>query len=145
MAVKNVALSLADSTADLATCEKSSCVLVQGPAGGIYAFDQGTQAWVLTSLAAQRDVRMGVAVIDFGASPAGDTAVATVAATWLTSGSRIHCEPSYLGTADHDPEDSILEEIRFMVRNRIAGVSFEIFGYAPKGTRGQHNVSWIGR
>lgn len=87
---------------------------------------------------------MGVALLDFGSNN-GDTASVTVAATFLTSSSRITCNHSYVATSDHDSEDSLYEELDFEAVNVVPGVSFDILAHSSSGTFGKYNVSWIAR
>jgi hypothetical protein len=63
------------------------------------------------------------AVVDFGEN-SGD-AVATVAAAWVAADSEIIALAGD-ATSDHDVEDALLEELRFAVGNRVAGVSFDL-------------------
>jgi hypothetical protein len=50
-----------------------------------------------------------------------------------------------LTTADHTPEDAILEGVRFEIDNIVAGTGFDIIGHAPEGTYGKYSVKCLGQ
>ena len=80
--------------------------------------------------------------VDFGAG--SNYAEATVPAAWVTTTSRIVCSPAPPSTADHDPEDALLEGITAAVLSITNGVSFKIGVSAPDGTWGRYNIDCIG-
>lgn len=80
--------------------------------------------------------------VDFGVG--SNYVEATVPAAWVTSTSKIVCSPAPPSTADHDPEDSLLEGITASVLSIINGVSFKIGVSAPNGTWGRYNIDCIG-
>lgn len=84
--------------------------------------------------------------LDFGhtADGFGDVAITTVAATWVTANSIIQVQATGAASADHDPEDGLLEEISAMAVNIIPGTSFDIEAYAPNGTWGRYEMNYIG-
>jgi len=65
--------------------------------------------------------------------------------TWVTAGSYIECKVLGLTTADHTPEDAILEGVRFEIDNIVAGTGFDIIGHAPEGTYGKYSVKCLGQ
>jgi hypothetical protein len=87
------------------------------------------------------------ATVDFGFASGGEDSntQVTVPATWVVSGSTIDCLPVAVATADHDPEDVVVEDIRAYTGNLVPGVSFDIFASAPNGTWGRYTVKAIGR
>lgn len=81
------------------------------------------------------------AIVDFGT---GDTDVmTTVAVAWVAAGTEIVVTAGD-ATADHDIEDAALEGLLFSVGNRVPGVSFDLYAYAPDGTFGQFKVNCVG-
>lgn len=92
-----------------------------------------------------QNTRMNQAEVDFGHAldGLGDTATVTVTADWVQANSIIQIQPSGLLSDDHDPEDGILEEISAIPVNIIPGISFDILAYAPNGTWGRYEVSFI--
>lgn len=92
-----------------------------------------------------RDIRMGSITMDFGVSPFGDICLGTVAASFVTSATRINCQPLLTTTDDHDPEDVLLEEIIVRPMNITPGVGFDLMAYAPNGTFGKYLIQWMGR
>lgn len=84
--------------------------------------------------------------IDFGFSGGGegDTASVTVPADWITAASKIICQPCLCNGPDHGPEDPVVENISVKATRIVAGVSFDIEGYAPQGTWGRFRVAVIG-
>lgn len=89
------------------------------------------------------NTRMGQGTVDFGGAE-GDTASVTIAATWIQTTSIVLANAAALATADHDPEDAVIEGIQAKVINIIPGVSFDIEAYAPLGSFGQYIVTYQG-
>jgi len=65
--------------------------------------------------------------------------------SWVAADTFINCKVLGLTTADHDPEDAILEGVRFEINNVVAGVGFDIIGHAPEGTYGKYKIKCIGQ
>lgn len=65
--------------------------------------------------------------------------------TWVTAGSFITCEVLGITTADHTPEDAIIEGVQFRIDNVVAGTGFDIMGHAPEGTYGKYTVKCLGQ
>ena len=63
--------------------------------------------------------------------------------TWVAADSFITCKVLGLTTENHDPEDAILEGVRFEINNIVAGTGFDIIGHAPEGTYGKYKVKCI--
>lgn len=84
--------------------------------------------------------------LDFGfpVGKEGDTAIVTVSAPWVGVSTKIYCWAVATSTADHDPEDSLLEAILCTAINVVVGVSFDIEAYAPQGTWGRYVVYAVG-
>jgi PKD repeat protein len=85
----------------------------------------------------------GVATLNFGftASQEGDTTTTTVinANTKLTSLIIINSSTS----SNHDSiEDSLIEDIKYEISDKIEGVGFTIYAYAPMGTWGEYNIEY---
>lgn len=65
--------------------------------------------------------------------------------TWVAADSYISCNVLGLTTADHTPEDAILEGVKFNINNIVAGTGFDIIGHAPEGTYGKYTVKCLGQ
>jgi hypothetical protein len=65
--------------------------------------------------------------------------------SWVTAGSYIECKVLGLTTADHTPEDAILEGVQFEINNIVVGTGFDIIGHAPEGTYGKYSVKCLGQ
>jgi lysophospholipase L1-like esterase len=82
-------------------------------------------------------------ILDFGnlsGQEEDTTAQTTVADPYIQSSSVV--QVSLAGsTADHDPEDGVIEGITLGVGNIVAGVSYDIFASAPDGTWGKYLVA----
>jgi len=65
--------------------------------------------------------------------------------SWVTANSFITCKCLGLTTADHTPEDAILDGVRFEIDNIVAGVGFNIIGHAPEGTYGKYQIKCLGQ
>ena len=65
--------------------------------------------------------------------------------TWVAADSYITCNVLGLTTADHTPEDAILEGVKFNINNIVAGTGFDIIGHAPEGTYGKYTVKCLGQ
>jgi hypothetical protein len=63
--------------------------------------------------------------------------------SWVAADSYITCKVLGLTTADHTPEDAILEGVQFEINNIVAGTGFDIIGHAPEGTYGKYTVKCI--
>lgn len=63
--------------------------------------------------------------------------------TWVTADSYITCKVLGITTADHTPEDAILEGVQFEINNIVVGTGFDIIGHAPEGTYGKYTVKCI--
>ncbi len=85
----------------------------------------------------------GTFEVDFGASLSFET-TATVAATWVASGSEIVFSPNQTATTDHTVEETLLEGVTVAVTSISAGVSFSVMAVAPNGTTGKHRFSYVG-
>lgn len=102
-------------------------------------------ASALSAMVAAITPHKETAILDFGFPDGneGDLATTTVSASWVTATSRITCLSSPSASADHSTDETVAEDIRFSAVNIIAGVSFDVQGYAPQGTWGRHNCSVI--
>ena len=83
------------------------------------------------------------ATVDFGfpTGPSeGDVASATITDASVTSTSKFVCTVQG-GTADHDVEDAVCEEIVAYVTTITNGVSYVVTAYAPTGTWGRYFVN----
>jgi hypothetical protein len=80
--------------------------------------------------------------VDFGTH---DTYVeVVVAAPWATGASRITASPAPPSTADHDPEDALIEGLVAGVVSVTNGVGFTLGVSAPNGTWGRYNFDCLG-
>jgi hypothetical protein len=64
--------------------------------------------------------------------------------SWVAADTFINCKVLGLTTADHDPEDAILEGVRFEINNIVPGTGFDIIGHAPEGTYGKYKIECLG-
>ena len=64
---------------------------------------------------------------------------------WVAADSYIECKVLGLTTADHTPEDAILEGVKFEINNIVAGTGFDIMGYASEGTYGKYTIKCLGQ
>lgn len=65
--------------------------------------------------------------------------------TWVTDSMFLNCKVLGLTSADHTPEDAILEGVNFEINNILGGTGFDIIGYAPEGTYGKYTVKCLGQ
>lgn len=65
--------------------------------------------------------------------------------TWVAADSYIECKVLGLTTADHTPEDAILEGVKFEINNIVVGTGFDIIGHAPEGTYGKYTIKCLGQ
>lgn len=85
--------------------------------------------------------------VDFGfqTGQEGDVAIATVSASWVTSGTILTCTPCPIATTDHDPDDYAIEGIQAYARNIVPGVSFDVVASAATGsTFGKYVINIVG-
>jgi len=86
--------------------------------------------------------------VDFGFDMAneGDIARTTVTGqSWVTSGSVILCNPFGGATADHGPDDVIVEGLVAYAENLVPGVGFDVVVYAPQNSWGKFLVNVTGQ
>src|SRR5690606_17462361 len=76
--------------------------------------------------------------IDFGTTPT-DLVAVNVPASWVSAGSSLQCDIA--AGSGHDPEDVLLEQLRAIAANIVAGVGFDVFVHAPYSTHGQYTVN----
>jgi hypothetical protein len=96
---------------------------------------------VRTEIAAAGGGYQGQAVVDFGVDDS-DLASVTIAAPWATANSKINCSIALEATADHEPEDGLLESLTVAAGNIVPGTGFEIMARAPETTFGQYKINW---
>jgi len=65
--------------------------------------------------------------------------------TWVTDSMFLTCKVLGLTSADHTPEDAILEGVNFEINNILGGTGFDIIGNAPEGTYGKYTVKCLGQ
>jgi len=85
----------------------------------------------------------GTASLDFGftVSQEGDIATASVLSTYTKSQSIIVINSST--SSNHlTVEDSLIEDVKFEISDKIEGVGFTIYAYAPQGTWGEYLVEY---
>jgi hypothetical protein len=83
--------------------------------------------------------------VDFGCNSGSfgedDNAFVTIAATGVTSNSKIICQVDCsTSTADHTTDDAVVECLTAYPQNLVAGVGFDVKVSAPFGTWGKYNV-----
>lgn len=83
------------------------------------------------------------AEVDFGSTETGEASVVVVAA-WIASGTKIMITPSGVTTADHDPEDYVLEGVYGVPDLISAGVGFTLRAGCNNTTFGKYNFNIIG-
>ena len=73
----------------------------------------------------------GTATLDFGASPgAFDTSVAVTGQSGIVSGSLAEAWIRPVASADHTADEHLVERIRVVAGNIVAGTGFTIYGYS---------------
>lgn len=86
--------------------------------------------------------------VDFGFSTGneGDIARTTVTGqVWVTSGSVVLCNPFGGATADHSPDDAIIEGLVAYAENLVPGTGFDVVAYAPNGSWGRYLINVTGQ
>jgi hypothetical protein len=63
----------------------------------------------------------------------------------VAADSYIECKVLGITSADHTPEDAILEGVKFEINNIVAGTGFDIMGYASEGTYGKYTIKCLGQ
>lgn len=90
--------------------------------------------------------RMGQVDLNFGSAVGqeGNVAIATVTGTtWVQSASVIVVQSAATATANHDPEDAVIEDIEARALNIVPGVSFDIEAHAPSGAWGTYTFIYL--
>jgi len=65
--------------------------------------------------------------------------------TWVSDSMFLNCKVLGLTSADHTPEDAILEGVNFEINNILGGTGFDIIGHAPEGTYGKYTIKCLGQ
>ena len=65
--------------------------------------------------------------------------------TWVTGSMFLTCKVLGLTSADHTPEDAILEGVNFEINNILGGTGFDIIGSVPEGTYGKYTIKCLGQ
>jgi hypothetical protein len=88
-------------------------------------------------------VEVAQATVDFGTTEGASLTTAAVAAPWVGATSKITVS---LGgsSADHDPEDGLIEGITACVSALDPGVGFTVMAFAPAGTWGRYTLNCAG-
>ena len=95
----------------------------------------------------------GIAELDFGAFPgSGEASVAVTGQAAIVAGSLVEAWLRPVATTDHSADEHLVETIRVVAGNIVAGTGFTIYGYDTnqqpdpngKGTRlyGKWTVAW---
>lgn len=95
----------------------------------------------------------GTATLDFGAFPGkSDASVAVTGQTSITAGSLVEAWIVPTATADHSADEHLVETLKVMAGNIVAGVGFTIYGAntnqvsdpsASPQLYGQWSVGWV--
>lgn len=95
----------------------------------------------------------GTAILNFGIYPGGSDATVAVAAPNIEADSLVEAWLTPQATADHTADEHLIEPLRVMARNVVAGVGFTIAGVntsqlaAPGQVAptiwGQWAVAWV--
>jgi len=85
----------------------------------------------------------GTASLNFGFDFAleGDIATASISSTFVKSNSLILL--NFATSSSHESvEDSLIEDIKYEIGDKIEGSGFTIYAYAPQGTWGEYLVEY---
>lgn len=87
----------------------------------------------------------GTATLDFGALPGKmDTTVAVTGQASIVAGTLVEAWLRPVATADHNPDEYLIEELSVKAATIVAGTGFTIYGNATDRTRiyGTWTVAW---
>jgi hypothetical protein len=86
----------------------------------------------------------GTATVDFGAVPGkADTKVVVTGQALIAADSLVEAWIFPATTADHSPDEHMLEQLSVVARDVVAGTGFTIYGIALNGLlNGTYNVAW---
>lgn len=73
----------------------------------------------------------GTATLNFGAFPGGYEASVAVSAPTITATSLVEAWVFPAATADHTVDEHLVQPLRVIAGNVVAGTGFTIYGYAP--------------
>ena len=83
----------------------------------------------------------GTSVLDFGSGSKSVSLV--VASSGITDAHQVSAELSSEPTAEHSATEILIDPIRVMVYNIVAGTGFTIYGEMPNATaNGTYNINW---
>ena len=115
-----------------------------GAAGEVLTVADGLPAWAPSS-GGGGSAGSCVVDVDFGAAISSTEATTTVTGqAWVTASSRILVSASGESTADHDPEDALIEGVTAIATNLVAGVGFDVIAHSPDGSSGTYRLWAVG-
>lgn len=113
-----------------------------GGSGGDQYFRSGSSVNITDS--SSTDNPKGTSVLDFGTGSKSVSLV--VAASDITALHQVSAELSTVPTAEHSADDILVDPIRVIVYDIVAGTGFTIYGEMPYATaNGTYNINWYTR
>lgn len=85
----------------------------------------------------------GSTVLDFGTTSKPAASVAVTAQAGIVAGSKVEAFVRLTASADHSVDEHMIEQLKIMAGNIVAGTGFTIYGEAYPQTYGQFNVDWV--
>jgi len=88
------------------------------------------------------------ATVDFGSNSGPITreydATVAVVADWVTATSIILCSIAGVATAQHGPQDGLVEGLTAQAEDLTPGIGFTLHAYSPKGSYGNYVFNCVG-
>lgn len=137
-------LSGADATTLLSVFTSALKGLAPASGGGTSNFLRADGTWAAPP-GGSGSAGSCVVDVDFGAAISSTEATTTVTGqAWVTASSRILLSAGGESTADHDPEDALIEGVTAIATNLVAGVGFDVIAHSPDGSSGTYRLWAVG-
>ena len=85
----------------------------------------------------------GSATLDFGTASKPAASVAVTGQASIIAGSKVEAFVRLAVSADHSADEHMVEQLKIMAGNIVAGTGFTIYGEAYPQTSGQWNIDWV--
>ena len=85
----------------------------------------------------------GSATLDFGTPSKPAASVAITGQAGIIADSKVEALVRLVASTNHSADEHLIEQLKILAGNIVAGTGFTIYGEAYPQTSGQWNVDWV--